>query len=89
MRKGNKEFPIISLDQIRLSRQELATIQVENVMKDNLDVTDIQSSDENNICITMNQSIFTNRKSFHMKSQNFTNSLVIFWTETNINSELW
>ena len=32
----------------------------------------------------MNQSIFTNRKSFHMKSQNVTNSQVIFGTQTNI-----
>ena len=95
MRK-DKEFPIKSLDQIRLSSEELAAIQVENVLKHNLDVTDIQSSDEttstwqiNSNCITVNQSMFTNRKSLHMKSQNGTNSLVIFWTQTNINSELW
>ena len=48
MRK-DKEFPIKSLDQIRLSREELAAIQVKNVLKHNLDVTDIQSSDENNL----------------------------------------
>ena len=42
MRKVNKEFPIKSLGQIRLSREELAATQVENVLKHNLDVTDIQ-----------------------------------------------
>ena len=93
MRKDNKEFPIKLLDQIRLSREELAAIQIENVLKHNLDVTGIQSSDENSVYmqmnnhrITLNQSMFTNRKSFHMKSQNVTNSLVIFWTQTNIDS---
>ena len=96
MRKDNKEFPIKSLDQIRLSREELAPTQIENVLKHNLDVTGIPSSDEtpstwqmNNNCITMNQSMLTNRKSFHMKSQNLTNSPVIFWTQTNTDSELW
>ena len=49
MRKDDKEFPIKSLDQIRLSREELAAIQTENLLKYNMDVTDIQSSDENNI----------------------------------------
>ena len=49
MRKDNKEFPIKSLDQIRLSREELAAIPVKNVLKHNLNVTDIQSSDENNL----------------------------------------
>ena len=43
MRKDNKEFPIKSLDQVRLSREELAAIQVENVLKHSLDVTDIQN----------------------------------------------
>ena len=93
MRKDNKEFPIKLLDQIRLSREELAAIQIENVLKHNLDVTGIQSSDENSVYmqmnnhrITLNQSMLTNRKSFHMKSQNVTNSLVIFWTQTNIDS---
>ena len=45
MRKDNKECPIKLLDQIRLSREELAAIQIENVLKRNLDVTYIQSSD--------------------------------------------
>ena len=31
MRNDNKEFPIKSLDQVRLSREELAVIQVQNV----------------------------------------------------------
>ena len=39
MRK-DKEFPIKSLDQIRLSREELAAIQVKNVLKHYLDVTE-------------------------------------------------
>ena len=55
MRKDNKEFPIKSLDQIRLSREELAAIQTENVLKHNFDVTSIQSSDENNIYIANEQ----------------------------------
>ena len=55
MRKDNKEFPIKSLDQIRLSREELAAIQIENVLEHNLDVTDIQSSDENNVYIADKQ----------------------------------
>ena len=33
LRNDNKEFPIKSLDQIRLSREELAIIQSENVLK--------------------------------------------------------
>ena len=49
IRKDDKEFPIKSLDQIRLSREELVAIQTENLLKYNMDVTDIQSSDENNI----------------------------------------
>ena len=32
MRKGNKEFPMKSLDQIRLSREELAAIQIQSVL---------------------------------------------------------
>ena len=55
MRKDNKDFPIKSLDQIRLSREELAAIQIENVLEHNLDVTDIQSSDENNVYIADKQ----------------------------------
>ena len=58
MRKDNKEFPIKSLDQIRLSREELAVIQVENVFKHNLDVTDIQSSDENNVYMADKQQLY-------------------------------
>ena len=49
MRKNYKEFPIKLLDQIRLSRGELTVIQVGNVLKYKFNVTDIQSSDENNI----------------------------------------
>ena len=49
MRKDKKEFPIKSLDQISLSREEIAAIQVENGLKHNLDLTDIQNSDENNV----------------------------------------
>ena len=55
MRKDNQKFPIKSLDQIRLSREELAAIQTENVLKHNFDVTGIQSSDENNIYIANEQ----------------------------------
>ena len=55
MRKDDKEFPIKSLDQIRLSREELAAIQTENVLKYNMDITDIQSSDENNIYMANEQ----------------------------------
>ena len=58
MRKDNKEFPIKSLDQIRLSREELAAIQVENVFKHNLDVTDIQSSDGNNVYMADKQQLY-------------------------------
>ena len=58
MRKDNKEFPIKSLDQIRLSREELAAIQIENVLKHNLDVTDIQSSDENNVYMADKQQLY-------------------------------
>ena len=46
MRKDNREFPIKLLDQIGLSREELVAIQIENVLKYNFNVTDIQSSDE-------------------------------------------
>ena len=60
MRKDNKEFPIKSLDQIRLSREDLAAIQVENVLKHNLDVTDIQSSDENNVYMAHKQQLYYN-----------------------------
>ena len=60
MRKDNKEFPIKSLDQIRLSREDLAAIQVENVLKHNLDVTDIQSSDENNAYMAHKQQLYYN-----------------------------
>ena len=67
MRKDNKEFPIKSLDQIKLSRDELAAAQAENVLKHNLDVTDIQSSVENKVYLAdkqlyYNESMFTNRK---------------------------
>ena len=55
MRKDNKEFPIKSLDQIRLTREELAAIQIKNVLKNNLDVTDIQNSDENNVYMANKQ----------------------------------
>ena len=57
MRK-DKEFPIKSLDQIRLSREELAAIQIENVLEHNLDVTDIQSSDENNVYMADKQQLY-------------------------------
>ena len=46
MRKNNREFPIKLLDQIGLSREELVAIQIQNVLKYNFNVTDIQSSDE-------------------------------------------
>ena len=46
MRKDNREFPIKFLDQIGFSREELAAIQIENVLKYNLNVTDVQSSDK-------------------------------------------
>ena len=55
MRKDNKEFPTKSLDQIRLSREELAAIQIENVLKHNLDLTGIQSNDENNVYLANEQ----------------------------------
>ena len=55
MRKDNKEFPKKSLDRIRLSREELAAIQIKNVLKNNLDVTDIQNSDENNVYMANKQ----------------------------------
>ena len=65
MRKDNKEFPIKSLDQIRLSRQELAAIQIENVLKHNLDVTDTQSSDENNVYMVDEQKLYYNESIPH------------------------
>ena len=68
MRKDNKEFPIKSLDQIRLSREELAAIQVENVFKYNLDVTDIQRSDENNVYMADKQHLYYN-KSVNVEQQ--------------------
>ena len=46
MRKDNREFPIKLLDQIGLSREELVAMQIENVLKYNFNVTDVQSSDE-------------------------------------------
>ena len=60
MRKDNKEFRIKSLDQIRLSREELAAIQIENVLKHNLDDADIQSSDENNVYMADEQQLYYN-----------------------------
>ena len=53
-----KEFPIKSLDQIRLNREELAAIQIENVSKHNLDVTSIPSSDENNVYMANEQQLY-------------------------------
>ena len=41
MRKENKEFQIKSLDQIRLTREELAELQIQKVLKHYLDDTDI------------------------------------------------
>ena len=58
MRKDSKEFPIKSLDQIRLRREELAAMQVENVLKHNLDVTDIQNSDENTVFMADKQQLY-------------------------------
>ena len=55
MRKDNKEFSIKSLDQIRLNREEIAANKNENVFKYNLNVTGIQSSDENNIYMVNEQ----------------------------------
>ena len=60
MRKDNKEFPIKSLDQIRLSREELAAIQIDNVLKHNLDVTGIQNSDESNVYMANVQQLYYN-----------------------------
>ena len=60
MRNDNKEFPIKSLDQVRLSREELAVIQVQNVLKHNLDVTNIQSNDENNVNMAEEQQLYYN-----------------------------
>ena len=60
MRKDIKEFPIKLLHQIRLSREEIAAIQIENVLKHNLDVTDIQSSDENNVYMSDEQQFYYN-----------------------------
>ena len=60
MRKDSKEFPIKSLDQIRLRREELAAMQVENVLKHNLDVTDIQNSDENTVFMADKQQLYYN-----------------------------
>ena len=60
MRNDNKEFPIKSLDQIRFSREELAVIQVQNVLKHNLDVTNIQSNDENNVYTAEEQQLYYN-----------------------------
>ena len=60
MRKDNKEFPIKSLDQIRLSKEELAAIQIENVLKNNLDVTGIQRSDENDVYMANEQQLYYN-----------------------------
>ena len=48
------------LDQIRLSREELAAIQTENVLKHNLDVTGIQSSDENNVYMAHEHQLYYN-----------------------------
>ena len=55
MRKDDKEFPIKSLDQIRLNREELAALQIHNVLKYKLNITDIQSSDVSNIYIVIGQ----------------------------------
>ena len=61
MRKdNNKKFPIKLLDQIRLSREELAAIQIENVLKNNLDVTGIQSSDEKDVYMVNEQQLYYN-----------------------------
>ena len=68
MRKDNKEFPIKSLDQIKLSREERAAIQVENVLKHNLDFTDIQNSDENNVYMADKQQLYYN-ESIHVYQQ--------------------
>ena len=55
MRKDDKEFPIKSLDQIRLNREELAALQIHNVLKYKLNIIDIQSSDVSNIYIVIGQ----------------------------------
>ena len=60
MRKDNKKFPIKLLDQIRLSREELVAIQIQSVLKHNLDVTDIQSSDQNNVYMANEQQFYYN-----------------------------
>ena len=61
VRKDDKEFLIKSLGQRRLSIEELAAIQVENVLKYNLDVIGIQSSDENNIYMVNEQQSYYNK----------------------------
>ena len=55
MRKDDKEFPIKLFDQIRLNREELAALQIHNVLKYKLNFTDIQSSDVSNIYIVFEQ----------------------------------
>ena len=60
MRKDDKEFPIKSLDQIRLNREELAALQIHNVLKYKLNITDIQSSDVSNIYIVIGQKKYYN-----------------------------
>ena len=60
MRKDDKEFPIKSLDQIRLNREELAALQIHNVLKYKLNITDIQSSDVSNIYIVIGQRKYYN-----------------------------
>ena len=59
MRKDNKEFPMKLLHKIKLSRE--IEIQIENMLKYNLDVTVIQSSDENNIYIVNEQKLYYNK----------------------------
>ena len=61
VRKDGKEFLIKSLCQRRLSIEELAAIQVENVLKYNLDVIGIQSSDENSIYMVNEQQSYYNK----------------------------
>ena len=92
MRKDNKKFPIKLLDQKRLSREELAVIQIKSVLKHNLDLQIFKTVIKTTSTWQMNNNfilMFTNRKSFHTKSHNVTNALVIFSTQSNIDSEPW
>ena len=58
--KDKKKFQIKLLDQIRLIREEITAMQIENVLKHSLDITDTQYSDENNVFMANKQQLYYN-----------------------------